>query len=231
MKSPRQARSERAGVLQRRRTRLLSRIQVPDSGSEHNRGIPEDGGQQRDKIPARPDRSRNALRTSLHAGHRSPERRKIADNLVFHLGRTHRGAGTRKGREKPNLTDAIFNGKAPARTRFFSPAILYKWVYGIYDHVTKVETRPEQTLPWAVDYKTDYYAYFRNTSGKEYGRPRTGFGIVNFRIAGAPADPCAVWQAKAPWSPLSADLRTRSGAKIENQTLTFDEGMDVSRAP
>lgn len=128
---------------------------------------------------------------------------------------------------KNNLTEAIFRGKPPVRNRFFSPAILYKWVYGIYDHVTDVETRTEQSLPWAVDYRTDYYAYFRDKSGQEYGRPRPGFGIVNFRIASAPVEPYAVWQAKAPWSPLSANLLTRSGAKIENQTITFDKAFDV----
>ena len=135
--------------------------------------------------------------------------------------------GLGKPERKSTLTEALFQGNPPARTRFFSPAILYKWVYGIYDHVTNVDTRSEGVHPWAVDYRTDYYAYFRNSSGEPYGRPRPGFGIVDFRIAGAPAEPCAVWQAKSPWSPLSAYQRTRSGARIENQTITFDEAFDV----
>ena len=135
--------------------------------------------------------------------------------------------GLGEAQKKRNLTKALFHGTPPVRSRFFSPAILYKWVYGIYDHVTNVEMRPAGVQPWTVDYKTDYYAYFRDSSGKEYGRPRPGFGIVNFRIAGAPAEPCAVWQAKSPWSPLSATQRTRSGTLIQNNTITFDEAFDV----
>lgn len=138
---------------------------------------------------------------------------------------TENGLG--KAEEKANLTEALFNGKLPPRTKFFTPAILYKWVFGIYDHVTKVQTRPEQKHAWSVDYKTDYYAYFRDENGKEFGRPRPGFGMVEFRIAGAPAEPYAVWQAKSPWSPLSARQKTRTGELIRNQTITFDEAIDV----
>jgi len=136
-------------------------------------------------------------------------------------------SGLGKAEEKATLTDALFNGKLPPRTKFFTPEILHKWVFGIYDHVTKVRTRAEQKQAWSVDYKTDYYAYFRDGNGKEFGRPRPGFGVVDFRISGSAAEPYAVWQAKSPWSPLSGWQKTRSGSSIPSQTITFDEAIEV----
>ena len=93
--------------------------------------------------------------------------------------------GLGKAIGKNNLTEAIFNGKPPVRNRFFSPAILYKWIYGTYDHVTKVETRAEQDLPWAVDYRTDYYAYFRDRNGKAFSAWASADSALALMLASA----------------------------------------------
>lgn len=145
--------------------------------------------------------------------------------------------GTRSGTKgledvKPqgSLLDVDFGGKRPRRAEGMGGdewLSLYNWMA----HVTDVEPRREQTKPWSVDYDIDYYAYYRDGNGQEYGRPRPGFGKAVFRIAGAPtpnASPYAVYRAKAPYSALLVQ-QARPGGKgtFGNETATFEDGFDV----
>lgn len=129
-----------------------------------------------------------------------------------------------------SLLDVDFGGKRPARVsgqHIDAWLSLYNWM----PHVTKVEPRGNQADPWHVDYDIDYYAYWRDGNGQEYGRPRPGFGKTTFRIAGAPtpgASPYAVYRAKAPYSALLCSQPRPGGkAKFGNETATFEDGFDV----
>ena len=129
-----------------------------------------------------------------------------------------------------SLLDVDFGGKRPARPKWMNYGdwlTLYNWM----PHVVKVEPRGSQDKPWHVDYDVDYYAYYRDGNGQEYGRPRPGFGKTAFRIAGAPAPkspPYAVYRAKTPFSALLCQQK-RPGGKgtFGTETATFEDGYDV----
>ena len=129
-----------------------------------------------------------------------------------------------------SLLDVDFGGKLPDRTAGLHRndwLSLYNWM----PHVSKVEPRGNQSVPWHVDYDVDYYAYYRDANGQEYGRPRPDFGKVRFRLAGAPTpktSPYAVYRARTPYSALLCQ-QPRPGGKgtFGTETATFEDGFDV----
>ena len=128
------------------------------------------------------------------------------------------------------LLDIDFGGTRPKRPNWMRGdewLSLYNWM----DHVNKMQVRGDQDDPWSVDYDIDYYAYYRDQNGKEYGRPCPGFGKAVFRLAGMPTpghSPYAVLQAKCPWSALLVHQPKLGGkGRFHTETGTFEDGVDV----
>ncbi len=125
------------------------------------------------------------------------------------------------------MTDALFGGTLPPPSALFPP-LYHKWIYRSYDHIVKVRRSVETEEPWSADFRTDYYAYWRDGNGTPEGRPAPGFGIVDFRISGIPAGgPVELLSAKAPWSAVVRLQKTRSGGMIDQKTAVFEDGFDL----